>query len=88
MTETKVYPAIVPPPYFKGISGVDPKIVKKRVHELPEIVSVKVRDLFPELTEAIYPTEKGLAAVREATEKALEKVDMSMIKPEHSVNIL
>ncbi len=85
--QVKTYPPIQPPSLFKGISGIDPKLVKKRAYELPDIVSVKINDLFPDVPEAIYP-KGGVAVIRKATEKALNKVDMSMIKPEHSVNIL
>lgn len=67
--------------------GVDPKYVSKRVAEYPEITSVMLNDLFKDNPRVIYPSDKGLTAVREAAEKALEKVDMSMIKPGHSVNI-
>ena len=68
--------------------GPDPKYIKIRACDLDGIVSVKVRDLFPDMPESIYPSEKGVKAVREATMDALEKVDMSMIKPKDSVNIL
>ncbi len=67
--------------------GVDPKYVTKRVAEYPEITSVMLSDLFPDTPKVIYPSEKGIAAVREAAEKALEKIDMSMIKPGDSVNV-
>jgi hypothetical protein len=35
----------------------------------------------------IYPGDEGIVAVRRRTEDALKSVDMSRIKPEHSVNI-
>ncbi len=68
--------------------GVDPRFVTKRISDYPEITSVKVKELFPDTPDVIYPSEKGIAAIRESTIKALEKVDMSMIKPGDSVNIL
>jgi hypothetical protein len=52
------------------------------------MTSVLLKELFPDLPEVIYPGEGGVAAVRKATEEALQKIDMSKIKPEHSVNIL
>lgn len=88
LQDVKTYPPIQPPPYFKGMMGMDPAKVKKRAHEIEGIVSVRVRDLFPDLAEPIYPGPEGITAVREATEQALRKVDVSMIKPEDSVNIL
>ncbi|MBZ4686463.1 MAG: hypothetical protein PWQ96_1874 [Clostridia bacterium] len=67
--------------------GVDPKYVTKRMAEYPEMTSVMLKDLFPDTPDVIYPSEKGISAVREAAEKALENVDMSMIKPGDSVNV-
>ncbi len=68
--------------------GIEPELVKTRVSELPGMTSVLLKELFPDLPEVIYPSTEGLAAVRTATVNALQKVDMSKIKPEHSVNIL
>lgn len=79
---------IKPIPPRKSQYGIDPSLVKKRVSELPGMTSVLIKELFPDMPEVIYPTEKGIAAIRKATEEALKNVDMSMIKPEHSVNIL
>ncbi|MEW6622334.1 MAG: hypothetical protein AB1420_04240 [Bacillota bacterium] len=72
----------------KSQYGVDPKYIEKRISEYPEMTSIMLNDIFQDMPSIIYPSNKGLDAVREATEKALEKVDMSMIKPDHSVNIL
>ncbi|MCS7233146.1 MAG: hypothetical protein N3C62_00070 [Synergistetes bacterium] len=79
---------IMPIPPRKSQYGIDPSLVKKRVSELPGMTSVLIRELFPDMPDVIYPTDKGVDAVRKATEEALKNVDMSMIKPEHSVNIL
>jgi len=79
---------VKPLPPIQSRYGPPPESIKKRAYELPDIVSVKVRDLFPSIPQPIYPSEKGVNAVREATEKALEKVNMSMIKPGDTVNVL
>ena len=68
--------------------GIEPELVKKRMAEYPEMTSLLVKDLFPDSPEVIYPCSEGLAAVRKAAEAALAKVDMSMIQPGHSVNVL
>ena len=47
-----------------------------------------VKELFPELPDVIFPGPGGIPAVRRAAEDALASVDMSMIKSEHSVNVL
>lgn len=80
--------SIAPIPPKKSQYGIDPTLVKTRVAELEGITSVSLKELFPDLPEIIFPGENGLAKVRQAAEEALMKVDMSMIKPGHSVNIL
>src|SRR5208283_3679272 len=55
--------------------------------ELPGMTSVTLRELFPDLPPVIYPGDEGIVAVRRRTEEALKSVDMSRIKPEHTVNI-
>ena len=79
--------SIQPSKARKSEYGVDPKYVEKRAAELPNMTSILLKDLFPDTPETIYPSNKGLEAVREATEKALEDVDMSMIGKDDSVNI-
>lgn len=69
--------------------GIDPSLVKKRGAELPNMVSLMLQDLFPDLPDIIYPAEEnGIENVRKAAVDSLMKVDMSMIKPEDSVNVL
>lgn len=81
---------IEPLPPTPSAYGADPETIKKRACELPDIVSVHLNDLFPDFPESIYNPNKPetLEAVREATWNALEKVDVSMIMPGESVNIL
>jgi hypothetical protein len=67
--------------------GIHPSLVKARVSELPGMTSVTLRELFPDLPSVIFPGDEGIVAVRRHTEQALESVDMSRIKPEHSVNV-
>ncbi len=81
-------PPIPPMPPRKSQYGIDPTLVKRRVSELPGITSVTLKELFPELPEVIVPGPGGIGAVRAAAEAALARVDMSMIKPEHTVNVL
>lgn len=81
-------PPITPIPPRSSMYGIDPSLVKTRVSQLPGMTSVELPELFPDIPTVIYPGEEGIRAVRTHTEKALEKVDMSRIKPEHSVNIL
>ncbi len=68
--------------------GIDPAYVGTRVSELPGMTSVPLTELFPDLPPVVFPGGEGVAVIRRATEAALAKVDMNMIKPEHSVNIL
>ena len=80
-------PPIAPIPPRQSMYGIDSSLVKTRVSELPGMTSVTLRELFPDLPPVIYPGDEGIVAVRRRTEQALESVDMSRIKPEHSVNI-
>lgn len=81
-------PPIKPIPPRLSQYGIDPDLVKTRVSELPGMTSVMLTDLFPDLPEVIFPCAAGVSAIRQAAEAALQNVDMSKIKPEHSVNIL
>ena len=60
---------------------------KMRAADLPNITAVKITDLFPEIPGG-YLHNEGTDFIRKATEEALSQVDMGMIKPDHSVNIL
>jgi hypothetical protein len=83
-----VYPKPLQPlPTSPSQYGIGLKVDKRAV-ELPEIGSVRMSELFPGQTQALYPQEEGLKKIRKATEESLRSVDMSMIKPNHSVNIL
>lgn len=69
--------------------GIDPSLVLKRAAELPDIVSLRLKELFPDLPDVIYPGPDGaLDALYEAAKTELRKVDMSMIQPDQSVNVL
>lgn len=69
--------------------GVDPSLIKTRGSELPGICSLKLTDLFPDLPPVIFPGgEDALSKLYDAAVESLNKIDMSMIKPEDSVNVL
>ena len=70
---------ITPLPPRKSGYGVDPKYVNDRAADLPNMTSLLLRDLFPDTPDVIYPSDKGIEAVKEATRKALENVDLSLI---------
>jgi len=74
-----------PSPSIYGI-GTEHTI---RAKDLPDIGGILNEELFPEgHCPVIYPREAGIRTIREHTEASLESVDMSMIKPKDSVNIL
>lgn len=58
--------------------------------ELPGMVGVKARDLFPDIPEAIPMDSQAVirAKIRELTKQTFDKVDLSKIQPGDSVNIL
>lgn len=81
-------PPIKPAPPRKSQYGIDPDLVTMRGSGLADMTSVTLPEVIPDLPEVIYPNSKGIEAVRQATIEALANVDMSMIKPRDSVNIL
>lgn len=84
-----MYNTITPIAAKQSQYGIDPSCVNKRAAELPNMVSVKLRDLFPDLPDIIFPAdENGIKNVRAAATESLLKVDMSMIKSGDSVNVL
>ncbi|MEM4032786.1 MAG: hypothetical protein QXV53_05765 [Zestosphaera sp.] len=86
LSKEAIKPAVMPLPPIPSPYGVDPGSVKKRAAELPGMVSLDLTKIF-KFPQPIWPPPNP-NAVREATREALKKVDMSMIKPYHSVNIL
>lgn len=84
-----MHPPIMPIAPKPSQYGIDPAFVKTRAAELPGMVSLKLSELFPELPDVIYPGGEGaLDKVYEVCVDELRKVDMSMIRPEQSVNVL
>jgi hypothetical protein len=47
-----------------------------------------IRDLFPDVPHEIFLEGGDLSVIRKATEEALKKVNMNMIKPNDTVNLL
>lgn len=80
------HPPVEPPEVMPTVYGPPPQQVRGR--DLAGTVSVKVRDLFPDLPEAIYAGGPDVSPVREAAEKVLAGVDMTMIKATDTVNVL
>ena len=69
----------------KSVYGPEPR---QRAAELPWIGALEVRKLFPDVPEEIYLEGGDVSVIRKSTEEALKKVNMDMIKPDDSVNIL
>jgi hypothetical protein len=78
---------MIPAPARQSQYGVAPQFVTKRAAEFPDMTSVMLSDLFRDTPPLIYPSDQGISVIRDATRKALERVDMSMIRPDQSVNI-
>ncbi|MBU2551610.1 MAG: hypothetical protein KKB20_24580 [Proteobacteria bacterium] len=78
--------AVRPPEIMPSILG--PETPRQRAADLPGIRSLEVARLFPDVPRAAYLQGDDLTPVRLAAERALAGVDMSMIRPEDSVNLL
>lgn len=84
-----IHPAIMPIAPKPSQYGIDPSLVKTRAAELPGMCSLKLKELFPELPDVIFPGgDDALDKLYEVAKEDLRKVDMSMIKADQSVNIL
>ena len=78
--------ALPPPRIMPSLMG--PPLPSQRAAALPGIVSLGVKDLFPDIPGEIYLRREDLPNVRKATEQALEKLDLGMIRRKDSVNLL
>jgi len=83
----KFQKALPPIPPRESVYGVDPSCVKDRAANLPGMTFVKMTDLFPDMPSVFWPPEnpKGM---EQSTREALAGVNMDMIKPGDSVNLL
>ena len=77
--------AVSPPTIMPSVYGPQPR---QRAAQLPGIASLGIKELFPDIAEEIYLQGNDLSAIRKATEDALAGVNMGMIKPQDTVNIL
>jgi hypothetical protein len=78
-------PTVTPPDLFESVYSPKPR---HRAADLPGMVSVSVEELFPDIKERIYIDGDDLSVIGKATVKALDSVDMTMIRPEHTVKLL
>jgi hypothetical protein len=69
----------------RSIYGPDPK---KRAADLPGVQAMRLRDLFPDIPRSMYTEGDDLSVIRESTQGALKNVNMDVIKPDDTVNIL
>lgn len=67
---------------------IDPSLLQRRGVDLPQMTSVSIRELLPSIPPPLFPSERGMEAIRKATREALSRVDLSKIKEGDSVNIL
>jgi hypothetical protein len=79
-------PPVEPPVIMPSIYG--PPVRPLRGRDIPGMVSLRVRDLFPDIPPTILQDRQDGAPMRRATLDALAHVDMDMIKPSHRVHVL
>ena len=77
--------AIMPPGFINSRYGRE---FLPRAAGFSGLVSLDVRDLFPDIPDEIYLRGNDLSPVRKAAEDALADVKMDMIQPNDTVNIL
>jgi hypothetical protein len=76
---------IQPPEFMESVYGA-PR--RPRAASLPQLTTLRVGELFPEIDQKIYGDGDDLLAIRRAAEASLAQVDMSKIAPSDSVNLL
>lgn len=87
MTITTAFdPVVEPPPIMPSIYG--PELPAHRAKDIPGLVSLPVTRLFPDIPRALYHVGGDVTAIHTSTVDALSDVDMSMIRPEHTVNVI
>ena len=85
MTRT-FHPPVEPPAIIPSVYG--PDVPSVRGKDYPGMVSVPVRELFPDIPQAIWRNGDDLTPIRAAAERALAGVDLSRIQPHHRVHVL
>lgn len=81
-----IHPVQEPTTYMPSVYCNTPEM---HARDLPGMVSVNLRELFPSLPEPCYTRDgDDLTVIAKKTREALEHVDMSDITPETSVNIV
>jgi hypothetical protein len=78
--------AAAPPKIMESAYGAKGR--RRRAAEAPGIVSLEVKDLFPDIPREIYLQGDDLSAVRKAAEASLAGIDMGMIRPGDTINLL
>ena len=86
MNDSIIRPSRNSPEYMPSVYSNTPEM---RARDLPGMVSVNMKDLFPCLPDALYVDDNDDVSIFDKlTREALERVDMSSITPETSVNIV
>lgn len=83
-----IRPPVAPPPLPPSRFAYGRSAPVMRGADVPDMVSVRVQDLFADIPDPIHRYGEDLTPVREAAQAALAGVDMSMMQPGDSVNIL
>ena len=70
--------------------NIDPRLLKLRAADLSGLTAVRIAELFPDSPEPIFATLASdvRKTIRERTLEQLKRVDLSMIRPEDTVNVL
>ena len=77
--------ALAPPKIMESAYFPRPRL---RAADLPGMMSLDVRDLFPDIEKETCPIDADLSIIRQLTKDALNQADMGMIRMDHRVNIL
>jgi hypothetical protein len=79
-------PVVEPPALVPSVYG--PELPAQRAKDIPGLVSLPVTRLFPDIPRAAYRGDGDVGAIRAFAERSLAGIDLSMIQPGHSVNVV
>ena len=68
--------------------AIDPALLRMRAVDFPWMTSISFSELLPSIPAPLFPSERGVDAIRHATRGSLAHVDLTKIKKGDSVNIL
>ena len=59
---------------------IDPALLKMRGVDLPHMTSISIRELIPSIPAPLFPSDRGITAVKEGAKRSLDKIDVEKLE--------